>query len=486
MPAYADAIWDALDRRDRARASVCPRHGPMRTGQHRGRCGRSRACTAARVARDRQTSPVTAQDAPPEPAAPTAPPDADEALRESARRVREAVEALRSRARIVDYEWQPQPQVVRTTDRYWVTEWVSGEAVARGCAVSVLVREALERMGRAVLERFVLDGQRRLHHTSVDVEADLTRLGWLLHRSTTTPLGRVAIEALTVDGLQARVDTTAELRVDHHMPTNSYALNLTSGASTTVTWTATAWTNMGTTGSTYYYDPQTGVGNWATPTTTYYQTGLAEYRPAYRRRVEFQDIQEYPGAVEYWNEPAETCEQRAAREARAAELAEQRRLERERQRVERERQLAEYARREAEVQAEREAAYARARDLLYRLLTAEQRAEHADRGTITVRGSEGNVFRLETSHYAGNVSWVDEHGGDVLGTMCAHPRNCDLDGHGMPSDDIFAGQVLALQTDERGFVSVANHCGGRLPEYPLVEARPLRPEQQDLVQMLAG
>jgi hypothetical protein len=157
----------------------------------------------------------------------------------------------------------------------------------------------------------------------------------------------------------------------------------------------------------------------------------------------------------------ETDEQRAAREERH-------RADRERWEVERNRRLA--AERERIEQAR--AATTRAWELLESLLDADQRAELETRNTVTVVGSEGHRFRLECGHSDGNVLWLADDGAE-RGRMCAHPNRYPDDRRGpIPLPDVIIGQVLALRTDERGFVAVANHYSGEPLRYP-------RPSEED-------
>ena len=162
--------------------------------------------------------------------------------------------------------------------------------------------------------------------------------------------------------------------------------------------------------------------------------------------------------------PERTPEQieadRVAREERLA-LQRAREAERaERYRVALERERREEAARRVAAQAADE----RATVLLRSLLTPAQIAEMDAEQTITVRGSEGHTFRLTVTHYDGNVRWYDEHGVEQ-GQMCAHPRAWDGEGT-LPRPDIIAGQILALRTDERAFVAIANLFGGDKPSYP--------------------
>jgi len=51
--------------------------------------------------------------------------------------------------------------------------------------------------------------------------------------------------------------------------------------------------------------------------------------------------------------------------------------------------------------------------------------------------------------------------GEVTGALCAHPEDHD----GLPPADKHLGQLLALQTDERAIMRVANCHMGTRPLY---------------------
>jgi hypothetical protein len=94
-------------------------------------------------------------------------------------------------------------------------------------------------------------------------------------------------------------------------------------------------------------------------------------------------------------------------------------------------------------------ARATARALLEDWLTPAQRAT-LDRGHIDVTGSAGGRYRIRTGGgQAGNVDLLDARG-RVLLSYCAHP------GARVPHEDGFLAQLLHLETDEPGFVAVAN------------------------------
>ena len=117
----------------------------------------------------------------------------------------------------------------------------------------------------------------------------------------------------------------------------------------------------------------------------------------------------------------------------------------------------------------RVAARDRAQTLLRSLLSVEQIAELDRNNSITVIGSEGNRFRLRATHADGNITWLDD-ADMVLGQLCAHPRQHDLNGGYLPIADIIAGQVLALRHNERGLIAIANQFDGGRPRYPALAA----------------
>lgn len=87
----------------------------------------------------------------------------------------------------------------------------------------------------------------------------------------------------------------------------------------------------------------------------------------------------------------------------------------------------------------------KARELLRSLLNAEQRADYDNSSSFTVHGSLGNRYRIHPGVVA-NVTLMHHHG---IAHLCAHPRG-DL-----PYADVAIGQMLALETDERGFLRIA-------------------------------
>jgi hypothetical protein len=106
------------------------------------------------------------------------------------------------------------------------------------------------------------------------------------------------------------------------------------------------------------------------------------------------------------------------------------------------------------------AARTRARNTLLEFLTPEQRAEYEAHDHFVCTGSEGNRYRIERGN-AGNVVYLDERG-EAAGRLCAHPSMRE---QWLPDSDVALAQMLALMTDERNFVQIANVHRGRAPEF---------------------
>jgi hypothetical protein len=126
------------------------------------------------------------------------------------------------------------------------------------------------------------------------------------------------------------------------------------------------------------------------------------------------------------------------------------------QREARERQEADGRQRAEEHRRARELASARAEELLLSLLTDEQAASYRERGWFEVRGSRGGRWRIRNRGQSGNVDLMPEIGEEREATYCAHPPGA------LPDADAHAAQMLALVTDEEGFLRVAN-CHYRRP-----------------------
>ncbi len=124
----------------------------------------------------------------------------------------------------------------------------------------------------------------------------------------------------------------------------------------------------------------------------------------------------------------------------------------------------------------------RARELLDMILTPEQklyREEH--NGEVLVVAQSGKLYVVDTEYHGvhGNIWETDEHG-CKLRTLCVAP---DMHHHhdgirmGMPLEDGFVGQILALRFNEAELLKKANYSGGsrkcRVPDVPIL-GRPQR------------
>jgi hypothetical protein len=104
----------------------------------------------------------------------------------------------------------------------------------------------------------------------------------------------------------------------------------------------------------------------------------------------------------------------------------------------------------------RQAAHDRAETLLISLLNETQRRTYEEHEWFEVVGSAGNLYRIHRGN-SGNIHWLQD--GEVAGRLCAHPSF----NHGyLPDPDVALAQMLALRTDEPGFIEMANvHRGNR-------------------------
>lgn len=114
--------------------------------------------------------------------------------------------------------------------------------------------------------------------------------------------------------------------------------------------------------------------------------------------------------------------------------------------------------RNRERETARTSAESKAERLLMSFLNADQQAQYRQDKSFDVMGSAGNVYRIRRGS-AGNVDWIRPDG-SVGGRFCAHP---DMYTEGvLPLPDVAVAQMLALTTDERGFLRIANvHAGTR-------------------------
>ncbi len=111
--------------------------------------------------------------------------------------------------------------------------------------------------------------------------------------------------------------------------------------------------------------------------------------------------------------------------------------------------------------ASRTQAISRAEELLLSMLNPEQVASYTEQGHFDVIGSEGGRYRIEKG-VSGNVLWIPEGSDRMAGRLCAHPSMRD---GWLPTPDVAVAQLLALQTNEREFVGVANLHHGQRPAH---------------------
>ena len=118
---------------------------------------------------------------------------------------------------------------------------------------------------------------------------------------------------------------------------------------------------------------------------------------------------------------------------------------------------AEYDRRNAE----RREASAKAEALLLSILPEDQHDSYRRHTRFEVVGSHGGRYRISDG-CVGNVAWFND-AGEIGGTLCAHPT---MHEHWLPQADVMLAQMLALTTDEREFVQLANVQTGIRPQIP--------------------
>jgi hypothetical protein len=110
----------------------------------------------------------------------------------------------------------------------------------------------------------------------------------------------------------------------------------------------------------------------------------------------------------------------------------------------------------ARVRAERDAAQARAEQLLLRWLSPGQEYDYRNNGRFDVAGSDGRRWRILCCGQTGNVQLLDQDGGWTH-AYCAHPR-------GLPDPDAWLAQAMAIAHDAPGFLAIANLHDERTPE----------------------
>lgn len=92
----------------------------------------------------------------------------------------------------------------------------------------------------------------------------------------------------------------------------------------------------------------------------------------------------------------------------------------------------------------------RAREYLIAHLSHGQRGCLKRNGYFTVRAKSGQRYRISVGALAYNVDALDEKS-QVIATYCAVPV-----GRGLPPSDVYLAQKFWLETDEAGFLRVAN------------------------------
>lgn len=128
-------------------------------------------------------------------------------------------------------------------------------------------------------------------------------------------------------------------------------------------------------------------------------------------------------------------------------------------RIARDREAREYEERRLRQRARTERAQERAKELLFSLMTEEQKNDYISNGIFQVVGSDGNTYEFRHG-YSGNI-YVPH----LDGRKCAHPY---MTGHPldpddpdyetvfpMASEDAMAVQMLKIMTDADGFLGVA-------------------------------
>lgn len=121
--------------------------------------------------------------------------------------------------------------------------------------------------------------------------------------------------------------------------------------------------------------------------------------------------------------------------------------------------VAEVQRSADELRRSRVVANGRALQLLSELLDEAQQASYRLDGFFEIMGSEGTLYRVRRGT-SGNVEWIKPDG-TVGGKLCAHPTMRE---QWLPTEDVVIAQMLALTTDERAWLAVANlHAGQRPP-----------------------
>lgn len=113
----------------------------------------------------------------------------------------------------------------------------------------------------------------------------------------------------------------------------------------------------------------------------------------------------------------------------------------------------------------------RAAQLLQSLLTPEQLVEYRTSRRITVRGSEGGLYRIVCDSITENVFRLEKYDGvyHSVENLCAGPYIwMGAPGQHIPFGDVWVGQLLALRYNERGFRQVASIWAGSFDHRPHV------------------
>lgn len=95
-----------------------------------------------------------------------------------------------------------------------------------------------------------------------------------------------------------------------------------------------------------------------------------------------------------------------------------------------------------------------AREVLARILDDTNRKSLEKDNRVHVTGSHGGRY-VVTVGYSGNVYRLDAQG-KYGESLCAHPEMVLNGALELPVEVAMATQILALQTDEPGFLAVAN------------------------------
>jgi hypothetical protein len=101
-----------------------------------------------------------------------------------------------------------------------------------------------------------------------------------------------------------------------------------------------------------------------------------------------------------------------------------------------------------EQQAKHKAASLRAENLLFTILTPSQVRQYTDDEYFDVQIS-GRTYRIRKG-YSRNIELIEA--GKPVAKYCAHPE----DAYHTPAPDAMLAQLLMLQTDEQGFLKLAN------------------------------